>query len=586
LLRIKKIALKNLFSFHGKQEISFEEKTIVLAENGFGKTSLLNAIKLALGQKKVKIDSILNGSATEKECFIEIDFDVFTLRRVWDFEEDFESLTIYLDDTVLKDYEAEEYLKEKFPVELIDFIFFDGEVEKDLILLKSKKIKRIFEYSFDLDILSNMIIDTKKVANRLSNKLGNEEITKFTDLQEHEVKLSQQIEEIEEIEEEKNLLNKEIRRVNELIRLNELKIRNRSKAIESIQKKIDKNEIALSKELEIFQEINLYQLPILLNDTLLKKVNQKNTQTIKILNQKEFEDKFNLFAQSLESSYEKSELLEKFYQVFKTDSGINLTFSKKNLLDVLSSLRDSIETRERLLEEFEEIKEKIIKKDNLKELKFEGLELKKEKERKELAFNELVHKLDETINEHKEVHKKLRLEFIAKRDKYAKIKAIEELYNISEVSQEVYNKKLQGSLISFNTLLSEKVKPFIDIYQHIEKIYINDKFKVILEDAKGSFLDMTLLSAGQKQILSFILISTILEFKKFVDFIFIDTPFGRLSNKSRDFIYNNYYLNFSYLTLLITSSEYDYLKKQNTHFKLYEIKKDRLGSRLEKRQND
>jgi len=184
------------------------------------------------------------------------------------------------------------------------------------------------------------------------------------------------------------------------------------------------------------------------------------------------------------------------------------------------------------------------------------------------------------------VHKKLRLEFIAKRDKYAKIKTIEELYNISEVSQEVYNKKLQGSLKSFNTLLSEKVKPFIEVYQHIEKIYINDKFKVVLADEKGSFLDMTLLSAGQKQILSFILISTILEFKKFVDFIFIDTPFGRLSNKSRDFIYNNYYLNFSYLTLLITSSEYDYLTQQNIQFKLYEIRKNRLGSTIEEVQND
>jgi len=582
-LRIKKIALKNLFSFHGKQEISFEEKTIVLAENGFGKTSILNAIKLALGQKKVKIDSILNGSATDKECFIEIDFDVFTLRRVWDFGEDFEGLTIYLDDTILKDYEAEEYLKEKFPVELIDFIFFDGEVEKDLILLKSKKIKRIFEYSFDLDILSNMIIDTKKVANRLSNKLGNEEIVKFTDLQENEVKLSQ---EIVVIEEKKVLLNKEIRRVNELIRLNELKIRNRSKAIESIQKKIDKNEMALSKEIEIFQEINLYQLPLLLNEKLLKKVNSKDTQAIKILNEKEFEDKFDIFSQLLDSSHEKSELLEKFYQVFKTDSGINLTFSKRNLLSILKKLRDSTDKKERLLEEYEEIKEKIIKKDNLRKLEFEGLELKKDKERKELEFNELSHKLDETINKHKEIHKKLRLEFIAKRDKYAKIKAIEELYNISEVSQEVYHKKLEGSLMSFNALLSEKVKPFIEIYQHIEKIYINDKFKVVLEDKKGSFLDMTLLSAGQKQILSFILISTILEFKRFVDFIFIDTPFGRLSNKSRDFIYNNYYLNFSYLTLLVTSSEYDYLKEQNNHFKLYEITKNRLGSTIEEVQND
>jgi len=582
-LRIKKIVLKNLFSFNGIQKISFEEKTLILAENGFGKTSLLNSIKLALGQKKVKIDSILNGSATDKECFIEIDFDTFTLRRIWDFEENFESLTIYLDDNLLKDYEAEEFLKEKFPVELIDFIFFDGEVEKDLILLKSKKIKRIFEYSFDLDILSNMIVDTKKVANRLSNKLGNEEIIKFTNLQEQEVRLA---ENILEIEEQKPLLDKEIRRLKELLRLNELKIRNRSKAIESVQQKIDESQLELSKEIELFQEINLYQLPLLLNSELLNKVNSKTTQSLKVLNQKEFELKFEVFVKSMESPHEKSEILQSFYQVFQMNSGINLSFSKKELIIVLEKLRDLIDRQEKLLIQLEEIKEKLVKKDNLKKLELEGIALSKKKHQKELEFNQINDRLDEKQSEYKEVHKQLRLEFIAKRDKYAKIKAIEELYNISEVSQEVYDRKLFGSLNQFNTLLSEKVKPFLSIHQHIKKIYINDKFKVILEEEKGSFLEMELLSAGQKQILSFILISSILEFKKFVDFIFIDTPFGRLSNKSRDFIFNNYYLKFSYLTLLVTSSEYDYIEQQESSFKEYTIERNKLGSTIGVVKND
>lgn len=582
-MRIKKIVLKNLFSFNGKQEILFEEKTLILAENGFGKTSLLNSIKLALGQKKVKIDSILNSSAMDKECFIEIDFDTFTLRRIWDFKENFESLTIYLDDNLLKDYEAEEFLKEKFPVELIDFIFFDGEVEKDLILLKSKKIKRIFEYSFDLDILSNMIVDTKKVANRLSNKLGNEEIIRFSNLQEEEVRLA---ENILNIEEQKLLLDKEARQLKELLRLNELKIRNRSKAIESVKQKIDKNKLELSKEIELFQEINLYQLPLLLNSKLLNKVNSKTNQSLKVLNKKEFELKFDIFVKSLDSPQEKYEILQSFYQVFQMNSDINLSFSKKELIMVLKKLRDSIDEKEKLFKQLEEIKEKLLKKDNLKKLELEGIELSNKKHQKELELNQLNDKLDEKKSKYKEVQKQLRLEFIAKRDKYSKIKAIEELYKISEVSKEVYSQKLLGSLNQFNTLLSEKIKPFLSIHQHIKKIYINDKFRVILEDEKGSCLEIELLSAGQKQILSFILISSILEFKKFVDFIFIDTPFGRLSNKSRDFIFNNYYLKFSYLTLLVTSSEYDYIEEKKSSFKEYNIERNKLGSTIGVVKND
>ena len=576
-MRIKKIVLKNLFSFNGKQEIKFQKNTIILAENGFGKTSLLNAIKLALGEKRFKLDSILNNQATDKECFIEIDFDEFILKKVWDFNENFEDLSIHLDDDILKNYEAEEFLKEKFPIELIDFIFFDGEVEKDLILLKSKKIKKIFEYSFDLDIISNMIIDTKKVANNLSNKIGNEKIIQFKNLQEEESLISTQI---EILEEEKILLNKSIRKINELIRLNELKIRNRSKALESIEESIKNNDVKLKEAIEIFQEINLYQLPLILNSELLAKVNSKTINSIEIKDKKEFEKSFDSFINSLQTPLSKSEVLQNFYHFLKVDNNIPVETKKSTLQKLLIKLIGLIAKKEKLLLKLKELKEKLLKKDDLRELEKENIVLKQEKENKELLLTQHNEKINEQKIKHKEIHKKLRLEFISKRDKYSKIKAIEELYNLSEISQEVYNKKLVESLNSFNALFNEKIKPFLETYQHIEKIYINDKFKVVLEDRDKKNLEISLLSAGQKQILSFILISSILEFKKFVDFIFIDTPFGRLSNKSRDFIFNNYYLNFSHLTLLVTSSEYDYLQKQNNNFQKYIIKKNSLGSEI------
>jgi len=580
-LRVKKIVLKNLFSFNGKQEISFEKQTLVLAENGFGKTSLLNSIKLALGQKKFKLESILNSHATDKECFIEIDFDEFILKRVWDFSENFESLTIFRDDRILKNYEAEEFLKEKFPIELIDFIFFDGEVEKDLILLKSKKIKRIFEYSFDLDILSNMIIDTKKVAKILSNEMGNVELVHFINLQQDEIELSDEIFKLEEKKEESI---KDLKKQNELIRRNELKIRNRSKEIEDIQNQIEYIEFTLSKEITIFQDINLYQLPLILNAKLKETVQSEHNQSIKILDKKAFEDSFEIFINNIESSMNKAELLKSFYQVYQTDKTILLTYTKDDVIKLLKSIKNNIDQKENLLLILSKSKEKLLEKDNFRILEEEGITLKNKREENELNLNLLNEKLEERHTQHKEIHKKLRLEFLAKRDKYSKIKAIEELYNISDISKKVYETKLKDSLSQFNTLLEKKIEPFLETYQHIEKIYINDKFKVIVEDKEHRLLDITLLSAGQKQILSFIIISSILEFKKFLDFIFIDTPFGRLSNKNRDFIFNNYYLKFSYLTLLVTSSEYDYLKDNN--FKEYMIEKDNLGSNIEVKRND
>jgi DNA sulfur modification protein DndD len=413
--------------------------------------------------------------------------------------------------------------------------------------------------------------------------MGNEELVQFQNLQKNEMRLA---EEIIDLEENKIVIIKEHRRINELIRLNELKIRNRSKEIEAIQRNIDENELKLFKEIAIFQEINLYQLPLILNRQLKDKVDSKNNQSIEVLDKKEFENSFDIFIQTLESSLSKSEVLKSFYQVFQMNKGILLTYTKSDLINLLIDIKNSIDKKERFLLELEQTKEKLLEKNNFKKLEQEGVALNLERNNIELKINLLNDQLENKHTEHKEVHKKLRLEFIAKRDKYAKIKAIEELYNISEVSKKVYNTKLAGSLNQFNQLFSEKIKPFLETYQHIEKIYINDKFKVILEDRESRFLDIALLSAGQKQILSFILISTVLEFKQFVDFIFIDTPFGRLSNKNRDFIFNNYYLKFSYLTLLITSSEYDYLKDKNSTFKKYTIEKNGLGSTIGVAKND
>lgn len=576
-MRIKKILLKNLFSYHGLQEISFDKRTIILAENGFGKTSLLNAIKLGLGEKKFKLDSILNSHAYDSECFVEIDFSEFVLRRVWDLKENFEDLTIYLGDTLLKDYEAEAFLKEKFPSELIDFIFFDGEVEKDIILLKSQKIKKLFEYAFDLDILSNMILDSKKVAKKISHNIGNKEVVYFQGLQENE---SQILMQREQKEEQKILLMKELRAINERIRLNNLKIKNRSKILDEIEIQIEENNLKLSKYIALFQEINLYSLPLLLNKKLLDSIQNNTSKSIEFLDTKEFEKDFNIFSESIDSQFSKKELLEKFYQVFNRDKRILLQYSAKELHKLVVEIKNTIEEKEKLVIELDELRQKLLNKKEFQ--KFEALidELNTIKETKALMLSQTEEEIEELNSQYKEVHKKLRLEFIAKRDKYSSIKTIEELENISKISRQVYDIKLEKSLTVFNQLFKTKIKPFLETYTHIKEITINEKFKLNIIDSKEKILDITLLSAGQKQILSFILISSILEFKNFIDFIFIDTPFGRLSNKNRDFIFNTYYLNFSYLTLLVTSSEYDYLKDKNVDFKEYTIYKDDLGSHL------
>ena len=62
-MKLTSIIIDNLFSYNGKQVIPFSSITCIIGSNGFGKTSILNAIKLGLGHYKVTLESILNNKA-------------------------------------------------------------------------------------------------------------------------------------------------------------------------------------------------------------------------------------------------------------------------------------------------------------------------------------------------------------------------------------------------------------------------------------------------------------------------------------------------------------------------------------------
>jgi len=117
---------------------------------------------------------------------------------------------------------------------------------------------------------------------------------------------------MDNIEDKRAKQSKSLRIINELIRLNELKIRNRSREIQDIQDKIDDNSQKLSEEIETFYKINLYQLPLLMNRELFKKLDRDKSQIIEILEERGFEDKFNLFLENCNIKSDNSELLKNF----------------------------------------------------------------------------------------------------------------------------------------------------------------------------------------------------------------------------------------------------------------------------------
>lgn len=159
-MKINKIIISNISSYVGQCEFDFrvgEDKNIILigGQNGAGKTSLLNSIKLGLYGYRMfhfqsenhmyytKIKEMLNQDVFAKKevsAFIDInisllsgsDYVDYSLKRVWSFNNKKieEKLYVYENGNELNSSQKmyfENFLYTIVPTNLFEFFFFDGE---------------------------------------------------------------------------------------------------------------------------------------------------------------------------------------------------------------------------------------------------------------------------------------------------------------------------------------------------------------------------------------------------------------------------------------------------------------------------
>ncbi len=187
---IHRIILENIFSYKGLQTFELsptkgEDRRLVLVmgRNGFGKTSLLNSVKLlflgtedkglrrnmprstyVLGDGK-NWEGILNRQARAEgitSCSVQVEIGPenkieFTAKRSWDLEGDnfsskHEILEVIIEDRHLAGDAAEARLDEFLPRELVPFFFFDGEEIRYLAEVsdvhRAEAMERLLSLSF------------------------------------------------------------------------------------------------------------------------------------------------------------------------------------------------------------------------------------------------------------------------------------------------------------------------------------------------------------------------------------------------------------------------------------------------------
>ena len=469
--------------------------------------------------------------------------------------------------------------KIKYLIFLIDFLFYDGEIGNNLLLLSNIKLKSIFDYIFDLDLLVNTQKDSQAVAKRLLEKNSDDSTKELLILENERLDIldliSNQKEDLKEKEKEFAIQKMNLQKIN-------TQIRNRNKKVNKLFEELDHVKNRLDEKSIVFKQLILWQMPLLLNSNLLEGMQKRTSSALKIENESLFTNKFHKFIQEINSPLEENKIFELFKSMMINDSNkIELSMTKQQFKIVLEEMKDLKLNINQLEESIKEVQDSIMEQEMMRSL----IESRDEQEEKLNIFDKSIQELTENIEfniiKSKEINRTLTQAFKNNQQKYAFFKGYEELQIISKMSAKVYTKRLDKQLSIFNEKLKENTSRFLKQYEHIDKIFIDKYHNIIIQDLKNEKLSTELLSAGQKQVLNFLIVKTILDFKNFASFVMVDTPFGRLSNKNKELLLNSCYLSFDNLILLLTDSEYEFVQTQNLNYKTYQIKRDSLGSRIE-----
>lgn len=580
-MKLTSIIIDNLFSYNGRQEVRFNNVTCIIGTNGFGKTSILNSIKLALGHADVSIESILNNKAKERHCGITLVFDIFTIERAWSFGDKIEeSLKItFEDNNVIEGAEAEHFIQNKIPAFLIDFLFYDGEIGSNLFLLSRTRLKNLFDFVFDLDLLVNVQKDSAQVARNLLEKNKDGETSELIELENQRLAILDTIRKDKELFAEKT---KESKALELNIQKLNTQIRNRSRKVNALHQEQDAKKTELNTHTAKFKEIIMFQMPLLLNKSLLEGIQERSHSPLSVNDEKLFANHFKRFLDQIQTSVSESEALESFKSLMLSESStIQLCMSPTEFVELLEQMKNLQFEIKQLQKEIETAESSGMEQEFTRSL-IESRDVQ------EMQLTQMKHELEDIENRikmntelSKEISRSLTQSFKANQDKFAFIRGYEELQQVAKVSELIYKEELHEKLQLFNETLKKNTAPFLKQYEHIDQIYIDEKHNIVITDGENR-LDIELLSAGQKQVLNFLLVKSILEYKQFASFVMVDTPFGRLSNANKKLLLNDCYLKFDHLILLVTDSEFEFIQSQKLTLDAYTIVRNELGSAIER----
>lgn len=623
-MRINRVELFNFGIYEGLNCFDFIEDPkknthVILGENGAGKTTFLNGLKIGMygplyfgyiNNESVKYKEIIltkinnnyldNWSQicmfAKENPFIQIFFTMehkgieeeFILKREWIFFDQIkfkENLQIKKNAEILSLEESAQFiqfLSKKMPIKLYDLFWFDGE-KLSLLLSMEEDLSEMLDTAFNLSLVKALkddlkfFIKNKTAAAELIN-LFEEEETYEMKIKETQDNLRNKEIEIRELERQKEATKGELRNIQ-----NEIEMIGGMYSSELKSMIIQRNEKIVKRE-KIKQTNNdliINKLPLFIAKPILEEVNQQIDVEREL-----FEDQVAI--KKMQSIMENEPDLYMAAKAIRLYIGSNFKQTlmhninpyeyaayKNSIEDILS--RDPVEIFEnikkiaKLGEEISEINKKIAvsTSEEVKELVFSIEE-----------YNQRVIRIEDNLDRKREDLEKLMEELLAFEKHLDSIKAsIKELSKDQNLEKVVANMAMVLNEFS-NTIREQKMKELSDdtsdMFKRlirkddfIERVSIRGHGEISIENKLGFEIPIGTLSSGEKQILILSIIFSLVNISKIEIPVIFDTLLGRLDKTHRDHIIEYYLPKISdQVIILATDSEID---DSNRNHKLEQI---------------
>ena len=193
-MQINKVRLKNFRQFYGTQELEFPVKgkktvTLIHAENGFGKTSILNAVLWTLFKqvtpKFERPDDIVNYEALDKgqnSALVEVEFsyenNAYLVQRTFYPERSGRDQTEMVASKIISGSlkplnAAETFVSSVIPPEMAKYFFFDGEAAESFASARNyKEIANAIRNILGCSLAETAIADLKDLCKTVDKEIG------------------------------------------------------------------------------------------------------------------------------------------------------------------------------------------------------------------------------------------------------------------------------------------------------------------------------------------------------------------------------------------------------------------------------